>query len=301
MPASARGEHVRWYGHSLGAIYAAERERGARVVQLNHPRVNGECGVLCTTDFDRITGEPRLTDPTRLGLPADEPLWSWDFDAVEVMNSARSPFPIADRERESGMLLDWLAFWNLGHPVLGVAVTDVHGLFTPGEPRTYLSVADDDPGTISEDALVGAALGARGVISAGAFADVTVGGAGPGDLGTAEGGEATLTIRVQALQEIDVRTIYVLVNCDETLVLPATDPGGVIKLETSVVLPLLSDAHVVVLGMGADPMPLGFDGYDAATVPRFLANPVRVDADGDGVWTPPGGKTCALSAALWAP
>ena len=87
--------------------------------------------------------------------------------------------------------------------------------------------------------------------------------------------------------------MYVLVDCDLALTLDTTAPDGVVKLDTTVTLPLADDAHVVVLGFGEGDMPRGFEGYDARTVPRFVTNPVFVDVDGDGVWTPPGPRSCA--------
>ncbi|MBM4393981.1 MAG: hypothetical protein FJ090_22875, partial [Deltaproteobacteria bacterium] len=60
----------------------------------------------------------------------------------------------------------------------------------------------------------------------------------------------------------------------------------------SVDLDLEVDAHVVVLGFGVQDMPRGLSGYDQQHVPRFISNPVLVDADGDGAWTAPGPKDC---------
>ncbi len=283
-----RGDFVRWYGLGLGGIYDAARARGARVVQLNHPRVNGSCGILCLIDFDRVTATPRLTDPTVLGLPADAGTWDWDFDAIEVINGQRSPFLDPDDPRRTGVFEDWLSFLNHGHAITAVAVTDVHGDDLPGAPRTYLDVGEDDPTMVPEDALVDAMRGGHAVLSVGAFARVAIAGAGPGDIVTIERGTAILDLHIEALPAVDVSHVEVLVNCDEVLDLPTTDPGGVVKLDTSVVLSLTQDAHVVVLGMGDGPLPDGLPALEMARVPRFVTNPIWVDVDGDGRITPRG-------------
>lgn len=64
------------------------------------------------------------------------------------------------------------------------------------------------------------------------------------------------------------------------------------KLDTSLELLFESDAHVVVAGFGRNAMPRGLRNYDPTRVLRFVTNPIFVDADGDGEFTPPGGKTC---------
>ncbi|MFN7143825.1 MAG: hypothetical protein ACK4YP_08630, partial [Myxococcota bacterium] len=203
----------------------------------------------------------------------------------------RSPF-LTEDERRSGALYDWLAFHNLGYRVTAVGVTDVHGMGTPGTPRTYVAVADDTPGGFAADDLADATLAGAAQVSAGAFARVSVDGAGPGETVTVADGEATLALRVEALPEIDVTRVEVLVDCDAYASVAATAPGEVVKLDTTVPLTVTGDHYVVVLALGEGAMPRGIEDYDATRVPRVVVNPVFVDGDGDGVWTPPGPRTC---------
>jgi hypothetical protein len=287
--AAVRGESVRWMTHGMAEIHALTRQRGAEIIQLNHPRVNGSCGILCLLDWDRMSAAPgEGIDPGDLGV--DDAIWSWDFDAMEVMNDTRDPFLWPDDTRHSGAFNDWIAMLNLGHRVTAFAVTDVHGLELPGLPRTYLRVADDDPATVQDAALVEATLGGHAQISAGAFARVAIGDAGPGDL--AAGGEVSVAIRVDAIPEIDVQRAIVLVNGDLAAQVLADDPHGVVKIDTVVPLSIDADAHVVVLAFGDEPLPIDLLPYDDARVPRVLVNPVFVDGDGDGVFTAPGAKAC---------
>lgn len=295
-----RGAPVRWYGLGFGALYDAIRDRGATVIQLNHSRVNGSCGILCLLDWDRLSAEPGATVAAEdLGMEAGLPIWSWDFDSFEVMNGLRSPYLNPADPRRSGALEDWLAFHNLGHRVAGVGVTDVHGTELPGSPRTYVKVDDDDPdgGFTAQDMAAGV-LGGATVISAGAFADASIGGAGPGGTAAVSGGVATLSLRVEALPEIDVQAVTVLLNCDAIDELHADDPDGTVKLDQLVEIPVAVDSYVVLVGQGVGDMPRGLEGYSPVDTPRFITGPIFIDADGDGVWTAPGPKRC--DTALYA-
>lgn len=272
-----RGAPVEWYGLGFPSIYAATRERGAEVIQLNHARVNGECGILCVLDWDRV-GEPGM-DASRFLVT--EEVWTWDFDAFEVLNSTRSPFLDPASPRSTGAFTDWLSFQNLGHRITGMAVTDAHGLDLPGIPRTYL-----DTSRYGDE--VSATLAGAAVMSAGAFARVTVGDSGPGETTSS----TTLNVEVQALPEIDVTELVVLANCELLTTVETSDPDAVLKHSDSLELELDEDSHIVVLGFGSLGMPDGFgDDYDPAAVPRFISNPIFVDLDDDG-WTEPGPRDC---------
>ena len=297
LQGDARGNPVRWYQFGFPELYAAIRGRGARVVQLNHSRVNGECGILCVLDWDRQSDTPATDDPEALGLPPGTEVWSWDFDTFELLNGLRSPLLNPDDSRHTGALVDWLAFHNLGHRVTAVGVTDVHGLESPGMPRTYVRVPDDSIGVLTADHVADGELDGAAIVSAGAFARVDIDGAEPGDTVTASG-FATLSLIVTAIPEIDLSRVVVLSNCDSVADFPATDPHGLTKYAGELDLPVVGDAYVVVLGFGAEAMPRGLEDYDATSVPRFVSNPIFVDGDGDGSWTAPGAKPCATGLDL---
>ncbi len=293
-PDAIRGDPVRWYGKDLPTLVADQRARGARVITLNHPREIGSCGWLCQIDFDRLTGQPRVTDPTTFGLAPGAQLWSWDFDAVELLNGMKDIFLRKD-PRDSGKFDDWMAFHNLGHRITGVAVTDIHDEVGIGNPRTYFAAPTDDPAAFEETMLEESVKKGRVLLSAGAFARVAVNGKGMGETATAVNGQIDIAVRVEAIPAIDVKTVKVFVNCDEVKTLTAPTPGEVVKLDTTLPLSVPKDAHVVLVGFGTRQLPAGFEPVIRAT-PRFITNPVYVDADGDGLWTPPGGKSCTYTA-----
>ena len=289
-----RGGPVRWYGMGIPEMSDAIHARGAGIAQLNHPRLG--CAYLCTIGYDRLTGLTELTDPLSLGFEADSTVWGFEFDAVELMNGLRDPFIDPDDPEGTGVFEDWMSFLNLGHRVTATAVTDSHGPEMKG-PVTFVELDDADPGALDEAALVDSILAGRAQVSGGAFVRLRASSgaseAGLGGLLSAAGGDLTLHVQVQALPEIDVQEVRILANCDVITTLATTDPSGVTKLDVEVPLTVAADAHLVLLAFGSGPMPRGLDGYDPARVPRLITNPLYVDADGDGAFTPPGGKTCA--------
>jgi len=299
-PEVPRGDHVKWYGHTLEGIYAAARERGAQITQLNHSRVNGSCGFLCVIDWNRLTGEPAETDPTLLGLAADEALWSWDLDSMEVMNGLRSPFMDPNNPRTTGSFEDNMAMHNLGHQVTAMAVTDVHGEGPPGQPRTYVAVDDDSVGGVPQSEIVQAVQIGAAQMSAGVFAtEIAIAGAGPGELASVPTGTAQLALRIEGIPTVDVSHITVLANCDEVAEFAADDPDAAIKFDDGVTLQLDADAHIVVLAFGANSMPRGLKDY-TTSAPRLVTSPIFVDVDGNGVFDAPGGKTCDWTPAFEA-
>lgn len=289
-----RGGPVRWYGLDIGEVFAKALDEGAAGIGLNHPR--GGAAWMSIVDWDRITGEPADRDPTMLGFPAGASLWDWNFDFVEYMNGPRDPFMDPARPRDTGHFEDWQAFLNHGHPVTAVGSSDTHGLEGVGNSRTYIQVSSDNPGELDDLDLAAALNEGRAVASTGAFARVTVDGEGPGAT-VASAATTDVQVRIEALPEIDVDWFLVTYNCDEVARVAATDPDGVVKFDGTVTIPTPVDGHIAVLGFGTNPLPEGLRQFTPDRVPRFTSNGIFVDADADGTWTPPGGKTCTYTLA----
>jgi len=283
---SPRGGWVEWYSMDIAELWAAMHERsGGGINILNHP------GYLDHIGWDRVLAEPTLTDPTLLGLSADSVIWSWDLDGLEVMNGLSSPFMDGNHRFDN-----WQSMVNAGHAVVAVGCSDDHGGGETGLPRTYLEVYTDDPAELTDE-LVAEAMGAgRAVVSAGAFARVSVNGVGPGGLATASE-TVSLDIHVEALPEVDITHVVVFRSCDEVAVLAADDTDGVVKLSTSVeVLLDGEDANLVVAAFGDGDLP---DGLPTARhpTPRVLTNPIFVDQDGDGRFGGSAGRECTYTLA----
>jgi hypothetical protein len=294
-PTHPRGGPIPWYDQDIAKLIAASRARDAQIITLNHPRQPGSCNYLCAIDWDRLTGAPKLTNPEAIGMPKDSTLWSWDFDGVELINSMGNLFAKDVDPKRNGIWDDWMSFLNFGHRIAAVGVTDVHGLDGVGTPRTYIAAPTDDPAQFQMSMAKAAIQGGRALVSAGAFARVSIGGKTLGDTVTVAGGKADVEIEVQGIPQIDVQRIVVWANCDEVASVAASAPDGVVKFKGKVSVVLPKDAHVTVGAFGKNPMPRGFDAAKADRCPRVVTNPIYVDTDGDGKWTPPGGKTCTYT------
>ena len=291
--AAPRGEPVDWRYKDMPGLFQASRDRGAQVVSFNHPRIG--CGWMCVVEYNRITGRPDLTDPTKLGYPADAQLWGWNFDTVEVMNDHSRIWNDPANPRQSGLWDDWLSFLNHGHAITGVGVTDVHSPVTGGSPRTYFAAPTDDVSAFDDQMLVDAMLSGKVMVSSGAFARLSANGATLGETAVAgPEGLVRLQLQVQALPQIDVVGIQVFANCDEVAWVPTTDPNGLLKFDGTIDITVPADAHIVVAAHGLNRLPRPFPQFEASNVPRLFTNPIYIDADGNG-YTAPGGKSCTYS------
>lgn len=287
--ANARGGFVPWYKKTLGEIFAAERQRGAQIVALNHPRRGNYMSLI---RYNRLTGKPDLDDPTLLGYPAAAELWSFDFNTIELMNDPEVIFMDPAKPDYQGTFDDWMSFLNLGHRITGIGVSDAHDYALPGRPRVYFASSTDDPGAFKEEDLVKAMKEGRVVLSTGAFARVSIGEAGLGDTLTATSGTADLKLHIEALPEIDVAYFKVFVNCDQVATIATTGPDAIVKYDGTIPLTFERDAHVVVVGFGRKPVPRAFGTFDPTNVARFVTNAIFLDKDGNGQFDAPGGKAC---------
>ncbi len=287
-------------------IFATFRARGAAIVQVNHPRDTS--GAKYQSFFDRaalsvdpdagLLGADPLLQPISnelLRLPPGEPLWSEDFDVIEILNG----FSTARAEL---ILRDWLGFLALGLRPSVVGVSDSHKSFSdlPGYPRTYVA------SEANAEAVAAALRAGRAVASNGPMLSVEVEtSAGRGGLGavvTAPGGEATLHVRVDAnipalIDRLDVYVnTWVKTPTDAPLVptlsvplelVPQALTQGGTSYSGSARAPLTApaDAFVVVRAIGSTPLRALLPGNDEPA--HAIANPIYLDVDGDGLFTPP--------------
>ncbi|MGK4000114.1 hypothetical protein [Sorangium sp. So ce1024] len=133
-------------------------------------------------------------------------------DALEVWTGRE----VAARDRA---LEELWALLRASRPVTPTATSDTHGLLgaEPGYPRTYVGVADDDPGRLDEADLVAGLRRRRDVvITNGPFVTVRLGEARQGGVASmargSRGGPQSLVIRVERAPWVDARELHVLVG-----------------------------------------------------------------------------------------
>jgi hypothetical protein len=222
-----------------GEIFDAFRARGARVVQVNHPRSSGVGGFQAyftrsgmTVDFAARTIASVAANqdiPTEwLRLPSDEPLFDDDFDAIETWISFGRNDSDGDGVRDipdlDTCLRDYMNFLSLGKIVTPLANGDTHTRErdVAGLPRTLVRVPDDGEDALRagvEEETWRTLLGEAPrdvVVTNGPMIRVSGTGEGrPPVAGTtvqAEGGAATFEITASVAGWSDVDTIEVFAN-----------------------------------------------------------------------------------------
>jgi len=253
---------------------------GVQVVVFNHPR-NTHQGFqpFARTNFNRVTGESR---------------WPFDFrfDAMELVNSS------AQQSDWTSVLHDWFALWNAGHPVTAVGSSDGHDVsrYIVGQGRTYLECEDAKPDALNIDAASQALKQGRAYVSMGLLPIVTVNDLfRVGDLATNLSSTLSVKVEVRAPSWSECQRIELFANgvriAETNFPTPmqrlSTGVAG--RVEWKIPRPKHDVALVVVAtGPGASaphwPIPKPYQPSSPSWVGRVIgvANPIRLDADGDG-------------------
>jgi hypothetical protein len=284
QPERNRGGAIQDEGLRLREIIALARELpGPPIVQINHPRWLAR-DVDHGSFFEHLSVAGTSFDPS---LPFDAPpnaslvesdpetgLRDLDIDAIEVMNAHH-----ADNYRV--VLRDWFSFLSQGQRVAGMANSDSHSLGrVVSVPRNYVRMADrDDVKRFDSEAFFAAARRGHLYGTTGPLLDVSLAGAGPGDRHT--GSHATLEVRVRTAPWVPAKILRVYRN-------GALDSEHAIDGSSSISIEMdfERDSYLVVEVEGPP------EGDFAAVLPGFtplaFSNPIFIDADEDGKWTPPG-------------
>ena len=243
-----------------------------QVIVLNHPRDthSGFCP-FAETNFNSATGE---------NLRGFE----FQFDAVELINSG------ALRSDLMQVFHDWFALLNYGYRITGVGASDSHDVsrFIVGQGRTYVFCKDDDPSKINIQEACASLRAGRALISLGLLVDMTVQGQfRVGDLATKlpDQIEVTATVSAPKWSRADRVELYANgVKIQET---------NSAKVTWTIPRPK-ADAYLVAIATGPGitsphwAIPKPYQPSSKVWNPRVLGatNPIWLDADGDGKFTP---------------
>jgi hypothetical protein len=254
---------------------------GERVIQLNHARsASGELRARAFfthlgsgTPFDPTVP---LTEPAHRALSEPDPETGFrdlDFDAMEVLNGARL---------DSYELLrsDWFSLLRQGVVLAGTANSDSHTLSdVVAAPRNYVRVADDRVSAFEVGPFVEAIRRGRLFGTTGPMLAVDLDGSGIGEIH--QGPEGRLHVEVRAASWVPVSELRVFLG-GELLRTEAVEPGS----QLDVLLDFEADTFVTVEVVG-EPGPT-YQAVLPGFTPLAFTNPIFVDADADGRWTPPG-------------
>jgi hypothetical protein len=176
---------------------------------------------------------------------------------------------------------------NVGHRYTAVGNSDSHRVVFQwaGWPRTYVRVPDQDPARVAPGEVARALAGGHALVSCGIFVlPLANGSAGPGD--TVQGSRVSLAISLRAPEWIDIARVEIYANGAKVEERTRDVPLSRAVWNLEVDLDLKSDAALVVVARGDRFMN---DALPGKWIKPFgFSNPVLVDADADGAFTPPG-------------
>jgi len=256
------------------------------LIQLNHPRSAHEAGDDMAF-FDHLSVgerfEPRLPlrNAQNRSLLAPDPatgVRDLDFDTLELANGALL-------EEYQQVRADWLSLSLQGEYRPAVASSDSHQLREPvAMPRSY--VRYDGPlrhpiatGPLFDAVRRGEIVGSSGPLPRLELENEAGQRAGIGAL--LAGQRLTLRVSAQAAPWVDVKQVWVYLN-------GAVVKGAAIAAGEELEMPLEVDRDgFVTVEFFGEPGEV-YRALAPGYTPMAFTNPVWIDADGDGQWTPPG-------------
>ena len=255
---------------------------GVRVVVLNHPRnIHNNFQPFAEKNFNPVAGENRRG-------------FEFGFDAVEVVNSSALQSDVMLTFR------DWFALLNYGYRVTAVGSSDCHDVsrYIVGQGRSYVRCGDATPAKIDLEQACRSFLEGRVLVSLGLLTQITVEDKFQvGDLATGLGELMRVTVTVLGPSWTSADRVELYANGlrirEQRIEAPAS-PVEKTRVTWMVPRPTY-DVHLVAIASGPPltgpywPIPKPYQPNSRVWEPRVVGatNPIRIDGDGDGKFTPP--------------
>lgn len=274
VPTGAPEDAVSVYFQQTPAdIFAAARSAGARVLQVNHPRMPPSIGYFELTRFDARTGQ------------ADQE-FSNDFDAVEAFNGIWLETP--EKVREG--LRDLVGLARRGLRPTATGNSDSHTLLyeEAGYPRTFVRTASLPMATRAERVIEALRHGQTSV-SSGPIVELTVEGQAPGAVVRPSRaprgrtpGRVRAHVRVLAASWMPVEHVELWVDDQpvQRIAVPPARANTAVRFERDVELTVRADATIAAWADADTAIPEVLPYAHAR--PMGFTSFVYVDADGDG-------------------
>ncbi len=272
-PAHPRGGMIDVEGQTPRQIFDFVRGLAtpevAPFIQVNHPR-SGFTGYFDVMKLDPETG--RSADARYID----------DFDGVEVVTFG------VPKETTKAMR-DWFNLVKNGRRYTATGTSDSHTitLRPVGWPRTWVCVDRDDPPFLDVVAFTESLRSGCATIGAGPFVTIRSGDTKMGQLKQADRGKFEVTVDVKAASWIGTDTLTLFVDGEVERKVPLTNKG-VERHHATYALKCSSDCFVAAYVESDQTLaPLITPRRKLDPRPVALTNPIYVDVDGDGVFTPP--------------
>lgn len=239
------------------------------VIQVNHPR-------WIDSDYFNTKG----LDPYLGGTK--HPEWSWDFDAIEVLNETTQLGWIPAPDNKFSVINDWIHFQNRNHRITALGNSDTHSAIEmlAGVPRNYIASSTDTPSEINESEIVQSIKNQQVSVSSGIFVNMTANNFGIGKTVYSNGKAIDFRLTVQAASWISCNKVEFLKNGQviQTFDIPKTTDA--IRLDTTIRLAPKQDCWFMCIAYGDEPTPPILQIKKKPIIPKGFTNPIWVDASG---------------------
>ena len=254
------------------------------IIQINHPRWEN-IDYFGKRGLDPVTGE------------SEDERWSWDFDSIEILNENEGwGFHDAEvtalnvRRSKHSVLRDWYNMLNAGRRISAVGNSDSHTVIAniAGIPRNYVFTGNDDASNIDPAAVANAIRSGRMSTTTGPFLRMTANGHPMGSTISITEPIVDIYIDAQAASWIDLDTIRIIQNGEEVATVESDyDQDGVTHFRPRIRIASPRDCWIISIAEGDEDMSPYLMDKSRPIYPLAIANPIYIDADGDGLWTPP--------------
>ncbi|HEY4177749.1 MAG TPA: CehA/McbA family metallohydrolase [Kofleriaceae bacterium] len=228
------------------------------------------------------------------------------------------------RPKFPGVVETWFTLLDRGKEATGMGTSDAHDMLgdEPGYARTlvFVGTGKDIPGGFSRSDVVNAIKAHRAIVTTAPFVEIHVGSAMIGDTVKATGGGVDVVVHISSPSWAKVNkliiyssgggkieqaipadsateyttTVHVATAKDSWVTAEVTGDANMFPVSTPVEFPPL-DATVIIsalsAGLDLSSLPIASNlkpNTQHASTPYAMTNPIWVDANGDGTWTPPG-------------
>lgn len=244
------------------------------VIQVNHPR-------WILSDYFNSKGLDIYFGTV------EHPEWSWDFDAIEVLNENGLLGWRKAHNNKSSVKKDWFNLLNHGHKICGVGNSDSHTVskIIAGIPRNYIQSSTDNIRQIDEQELAANIKAQKVIVAQGILPQMTINDEyGVGEtLSVGQDSILNLKLQVQAVHWVDCTKAELIENGQVIQTVDLKPSDKVLRLDTTVQVVPDKDSWYILVASGEKSMSPVAHIAQEPIYPLGFTNPIWVDANNDGI------------------
>ena len=253
---------------------------GVQMAVLNHPQdVHAGFVPFATTNLNGASGENLRG-------------FDFTFDAVELINSGALRSDLMEVYR------NWFALLNYGCRITGVGASDSHDVsrFIVGQGRTYVACPDTDAGKLDVAEAMRSLRKGHSYVSLGLLPLIKIDGRfGPGDVAPVTAEDAKVEITVLGPSWSQAHKLELYQNGSVVAERQLESTTSIEKARVTLNVPRVAfDTYIVAIASGPGvrsphwAIPRPYQASSPTWQPLVLgsSNPIWIDGDGDGKFTP---------------